>query len=171
MTVIVPPTPANIATSAPSAVRNTKRKAAMDLKQVRERSELGVLSWKHPKWSRGFLWVRDASPQTPSASFTEIAAPLPDIPSSEIHNSIPNSTISSHPHLFKIVTPIKVDHFELLLASHPNQPLIKSVVQGLREGFWPFSNSTAPHLTPGIIQHGSSKAPTSFSLLNNEMRR
>jgi len=121
-------------------------KLIMDLKQVRGKSELGVISWKCPKWNCGFLWVCDASPWTPSASFTEIAAPLLTILSSEIHNPIPNSTILSHPHLFKLVTPIKVEHFKLLLALHPNQPLIKSVVWGLRDGFWPFTNfdSSAP---------------------------
>src|SRR5882724_10849331 len=96
-------------------------------------------SWKCPKWSRGFLWVRNASPRTPSAMYTEIAAPLPDIPPSESHNPIPNLTIATHPHLFKIVTPIKVHRFEQLLSSHPNQLLMGSVCHGLCEGFWPFA--------------------------------
>ena len=140
------PTPASIVTSASSAAINTKRKAVVELRQVREQSELGMSSWKHPKWSRGFLWVCDASLKTPSATFTEIAAPLPDVPPSESCNHIPNSTITSHPHLFKIVMPIKVDCFEQCLSSHPNWPLIDSVCWGLCEGFWPFAifNELAP---------------------------
>lgn len=35
-------------------------------------------------------------------------------------------------------TPFDVDKFELLLTDHPNQPFIRSVMKGLREGFWPF---------------------------------
>src|SRR5882724_4311632 len=96
-------------------------------------------SWKRPKWSHGFLWVRNASPQTPSATYTEIAAPLPDVPPSESRNPIPNLTITTHPHLFKIVTPIKVHRFEQLLSSHPNRPLVGSICCGLREGFWRFA--------------------------------
>ena len=36
---------------------------------------------------------------------------------------------------------INVDRFKALLASHPNQPFIKSVYRGLREGFWPWANT------------------------------
>ena len=58
---------------------------------------------------------------------------------SGLHNPIPNLTIMSHPHLFKIVTPVKVDRLEQLLTTHPNQPLIQSVCLGFWEGFWPFT--------------------------------
>jgi hypothetical protein len=37
-----------------------------------------------------------------------------------------------------VETPFDVDKFELLLADHPNQPFVKSVMTGLHEGFWPF---------------------------------
>jgi hypothetical protein len=38
----------------------------------------------------------------------------------------------------KVDTPFDVDKFELLLVDHPNQPFVRSVMKGLREGFWPF---------------------------------
>jgi hypothetical protein len=38
----------------------------------------------------------------------------------------------------KVDTPFNVNRFENLLADHPNQPFVKSVMKGLREGFWPF---------------------------------
>ena len=41
-------------------------------------------------------------------------------------------------HSIKVETPFNVDRFENLLAAHPNQPFVKSVVKGLQEGFWPF---------------------------------
>ncbi|KAG6826878.1 hypothetical protein H0H87_006100, partial [Tephrocybe sp. NHM501043] len=39
-----------------------------------------------------------------------------------------------------IETPFNVDKFEELLKDHPNQPFIKSVMDGLCYGFWPFNN-------------------------------
>ena len=45
-----------------------------------------------------------------------------------------------NPHLFKIVTPIKVDQFEDLLKTHPNRPFVDSVCYGLRNGFWPLAS-------------------------------
>ena len=51
------------------------------------------------------------------------------------------NTIRTHPHLFKIDCPILVDRFEELLASHPNQPFVKSVCRALREGFWPYADT------------------------------
>jgi hypothetical protein len=38
----------------------------------------------------------------------------------------------------KVDTSFNVDRFENLLADHPNQPFVRSVMTGLREGFWPF---------------------------------
>ena len=38
----------------------------------------------------------------------------------------------------KVDTPFDVDQFEHLLRDHPNQPYVKSVMDGLRNGFWPF---------------------------------
>ncbi|KLO20450.1 hypothetical protein SCHPADRAFT_788857, partial [Schizopora paradoxa] len=48
-------------------------------------------------------------------------------------------TLKRHARLFKIVTPINVDRFEELLASHPNRPYVDSVVIALRKGFWPWA--------------------------------
>lgn len=52
--------------------------------------------------------------------WTEHAKPLPSVPLSKLHNSVALDTIHGHPDLFKVVMPINVDHFEVLLASHPN---------------------------------------------------
>ena len=40
----------------------------------------------------------------------------------------------------QIDTPFNIDHFEAILHDHPNQPFVKSVIRGLREGFWPFED-------------------------------
>jgi len=85
------------------------------------------------------MWTPNTIPHSPSATLTEIAEPLLDIPDNELHNAAALTTLNSHPHLFKIVTPIKVDRFEQLLEAHLNKPLVRSVCKGLREGFWPFA--------------------------------
>lgn len=51
-------------------------------------------------------------------------------------------TIRDHPELFKVTCLIDVDAFERLLTDHPNQPFVQSVLAGLREGFWPFADTT-----------------------------
>ena len=38
----------------------------------------------------------------------------------------------------RVETPFNVDRFESMLYDHPNQPFVKSVMNGLRFGFWPF---------------------------------
>jgi len=81
----------------------------------------------------------DAIPYSPSATLSKIAKLLPHIPNYKLCNMAAITMLKSHSHLFKIVTPINMDHLELLLNSHPNQPLIGSVFKGLHEGFFPFT--------------------------------
>ena len=38
----------------------------------------------------------------------------------------------------RVETPFNVDRFEAMLYDHPNQPFVKSVMNSLRNGFWPF---------------------------------
>ncbi|TFK33545.1 hypothetical protein BDQ12DRAFT_591651, partial [Crucibulum laeve] len=63
-------------------------------------------------------------------------------PDYEFVNSAALETIEKYPHLFKIVTPIKVGHFEQLLTSHPNKTLVESVTRSLREGCWPWADTS-----------------------------
>ncbi|KAJ7067286.1 hypothetical protein C8F01DRAFT_1208405 [Mycena amicta] len=56
-------------------------------------------------------------------------------------------TIHGNRHLFKIITPIKVDVLARLAEPHPNQPFVASVLRGLREGFWPWAD-TKPDTYP-----------------------
>ena len=72
------------------------------------------------------------------------AEPLEGPPQSELDDKVVSKTISEHPHLFKIITPIHVEVFETYLASHPNRPFVDSVCKGLREGFWPWGRTPCP---------------------------
>ncbi|KIK05904.1 hypothetical protein K443DRAFT_51347, partial [Laccaria amethystina LaAM-08-1] len=94
-----------------------------------------------PKYLRYNLWEGGSHFLPSSADWTEAASPLPPVPTSELANPIVTKTIKENPHLFDIVTPIFVDRFENLLESHPNQPFVKSVCRGLREGFWPWADT------------------------------
>ncbi|KAF9061202.1 hypothetical protein BDP27DRAFT_1142484, partial [Rhodocollybia butyracea] len=68
--------------------------------------------------------------------------PLPRPPSNEILNDTAIQTIKQYPHLFHLTTPIKPN----LLQNHPNRPLVNSVLQGLRYGFWPWAETDIPSM-------------------------
>lgn len=92
-----------------------------------------------PRRFRGFIWNEQADYVTPLATLSETLRPLPRPPASELRNPIALKTIADNPSLFKVATPINVDRFEFLLRHHPNRPLVDSVCDGLRYGFWPFA--------------------------------
>ncbi|KAF8808055.1 hypothetical protein BYT27DRAFT_7057860, partial [Phlegmacium glaucopus] len=73
--------------------------------------------------------------------------PVPRPPYNEIHNSLAWGTINKHPHLFQITMPIHIDRLRLLSNTHPNQPFVESICEGLTNGFWPWAvtqGSNAP---------------------------
>lgn len=75
------------------------------------------------------------------ASISETLPPLPQVPSEELRNDVVTKTIHENGHLFRIVTPINIDHLSSLLTNHPNQPFVRSVLTGLHEGFWPWADT------------------------------
>ncbi|KAI5823363.1 hypothetical protein K523DRAFT_286898 [Schizophyllum commune Tattone D] len=78
------------------------------------------------------------------ATATISMSPVPRPPENELCNYLALSTIRTRPYLFKIVTPVSIDTFHELLATHPNQDLVSSVVRSLREGFWPWAITGQP---------------------------
>jgi hypothetical protein len=52
--------------------------------------------------------------------------------------------VRNNPDLFQVVTPIRVDRLQQLLAGHPNRDLVDSVCHGFREGFWPWADTSLP---------------------------
>ena len=93
-----------------------------------------------PRFRRGLLWSLEENGYSPTALSTLYDSPLPRPSSHEFRPEI-LSTISLHPHLFGIVTPINISTFAHLLSAHPNPPFVQSVLIGLRESFWPFANT------------------------------
>ncbi|KIK36363.1 hypothetical protein CY34DRAFT_94562, partial [Suillus luteus UH-Slu-Lm8-n1] len=89
------------------------------------------------------VWGDRGQSVSGTALWTETAEPLPRPPASEYANVAAVDTINKRPDLFHVSTPINVDRFEtiLTLAHHPNPSFVRSVCQGLREGFWPWANT------------------------------
>lgn len=94
---------------------------------------------RRPRYARALMWDSVESPTEKMilADTSLFMPPLPRPPANEVLNDVALSTIRNNPHLFNITTPINVDHFQSLLASHPNQPFVQSVCTGFRQGFWP----------------------------------
>jgi len=97
-----------------------------------------------PKYLRYNIWDPDGDLAVTTAEWTHTAKPLPRPPSVQLMQPIVSDTVSKHSHLFKIVSPIKIDCFKDLLTDHPNQPLVKSVCDGLMYGFWPWADIWKP---------------------------
>jgi len=101
-----------------------------------------ALRWeRRPRFVRDYVWPVDVSSPLSTALMTETAPPVPRPPQNELFNQLALSTIQSHPHLFKITTPININRFGSLLTSHPNRPLVDSVCTGLEFGFWPWATT------------------------------
>jgi hypothetical protein len=98
---------------------------------------------KRPKYLRSLIWSDPHEPSliSPTAHCTVSDSPLPRPSEEEYDNLDALATIDNNQDLFKIVTPINVNRFEQLLASHPNQPFVESVCIALREGFWPWAHT------------------------------
>jgi hypothetical protein len=96
-----------------------------------------------PQFAKGTCL--DSQMAVSAALATESADSLPPPPQLSDLNAAAYATIRSHPDLFKIVTPIKVDRFEEYLKDHPNREYVDSVCCGLRHGFWPWTNHMTIH--------------------------
>jgi hypothetical protein len=119
-----------------------------------------IRGWK-PKYLHYNVWPQllddNLNPFPTISEWSETAPPLPSPPASEFEDLEAVNTIKSYSHLFKIVTPIKVDVLQSKLRTHPNQPLVDSICHGLREGFWPFANTRQPDFP---CTHDASQRPT-----------
>ena len=129
-----------------SGTRQLKRKASDNISEV-------------PRYRRGFIWETSrASPSlTPSALATETAPPLASPPSHLLNDPEIQSTLREMHDYIRVETPFNVDRFEALLFDHPNQPFVKSVMDSLRQGFWPFDEGNWKDDRDEVLQNYSSK--------------
>lgn len=96
---------------------------------------------KRPRYAQGLLWDNGDETLSATAMWSITAEPVPMVPAEEYENTAAVETIKTHPHLFAITTPIKVDRLEELLYEHPNQPTVESVCHSLCHGFWPHAHT------------------------------
>ena len=133
----VPIPPASTATVAGSVERKDTDSTPA-LKSVCSEEDV------QPKYLRYNLWGADQTLPFTLAEWSETASPLPRPPTAELELSLVNHTLLNHAHLFSVSTPIHVNKLEENLVTHPNQDFVRSVLTGLREGFWPWACTTNP---------------------------
>src|SRR5258708_2827457 len=120
-------TPADSSIAARSVMGVTHNGSARTMsKHRRSRDRNDQQDGKRPRYMR-FVFGKSEVGQTPSATYMEIAPPVPRLPTTDYQYQDITRTLSKYPHFFKIVTPIHADRFAALLSNHPNQPLVKSI--------------------------------------------
>lgn len=128
------------------ALATEKVEAALGGPKPLSASEFGGSSSKRkleefseaPRHRRNFVWSRNIENNTsPSALYTETAPPLPSPPAHLLNDPKIQAALHQSRNHIKVDTPFDVDKLERLLADHPNQLFVASVMKGLREGFWP----------------------------------
>jgi hypothetical protein len=95
-----------------------------------------------PKYLRHNLWSPDAESKLVAADWTETAEPLPRPPLSEYESVPVCQTLEKRPDLFRVVSSVRVEVLAKMLKNHPNQEFVSSVLEGLRDGFWPWATTT-----------------------------
>ena len=95
-----------------------------------------------PKQVCEFLWEQGEEDMGPTVLYSLMAKLLPRPPVAALRDDVRTKIILDHPELFKITFLIDDNTFENMLADHPNQPFIQSVLVGIHKGFWPFADTT-----------------------------
>jgi hypothetical protein len=99
------------------------------------------ISIKCPQYLQGMAWFIDESSFSLTAKSSLYATPLPS-PGSHDFSDTALDSLNACPDLFAIVTPIRIDVFCELLQEHSNQLFVKSILEGLHEGFWQCADTT-----------------------------
>ncbi|KAF5383038.1 hypothetical protein D9615_004923 [Tricholomella constricta] len=111
-------------------------------KRLEGKRKADLLPLDAPRFRRGYVWSDSLSPfsenVSPAALYTESAPPLPSPPSHLLNDPEILASLQAMGSRIKVDTPFNVDKLESMLHDHPNQPFVKSVMSGLRHGFWPF---------------------------------
>ena len=102
--------------------------------------------YKPPRFARQLVWGVSDSIRLTTPLVSLYHPPVPTPPANEVTNEVALNTISNLRSFFRTITPIHVDVFEFFLISHPNRPFVDSVCRALREGFWPWADTSDPAL-------------------------
>ena len=167
----VPTVPPRVIT--PTFAPNVEAMPTLEVNVSRRKgSEWSPLStfWSaRPRYARDFIWEADEPERVSSAGMSLQLSPVPAPPQNEQDNPIARTTIRTSRHLFRVVTPINIARYASMLRTHPNQPLVVSVLRGLREGFWPWAN-TVESGRPPIVDNSDREIrdPTHRVFIQNQ---
>ncbi|KAE9406672.1 hypothetical protein BT96DRAFT_987228 [Gymnopus androsaceus JB14] len=105
-----------------------------------------------PRFIEGFGFRDDVTPQgSRTAEYTIHDETTSATSTGRVRRASMVDHSKSNPHLFRVQTPINIDRFETILETHPNKPFVKSVLVGLREGFWPWATTHPRHEVPDYL--------------------
>jgi len=134
--VVVLPTPA-ADTDIPA--RDVVRPVT-ESKHVVKGTEVELFGMR-PRCLHHNLWTPYTEPMVMATEWTLLADPLPRPPQSEFENLAAIQTITEHLELFEIISPMNVGVLEELTTAHPNRVFVRSVLEGLSNGFWPWAST------------------------------
>ena len=119
-----------------------------------KRKAMDIIS-EIPRYKQGFVWNKPSpmSRLSPSALATETARPLASPPSHLINDPDIQSSLRAMHNFIRVETPFNVDLLEMLLCDHPNQPFVKSIMDSLRYGFWPFDEGDWKDDRDDVVQN------------------
>ena len=85
-----------------------------------------------PRFRRRYVWSNSTNKHlSPAALYTESAPPLPSPPSHLLCDTKLQASLFAMRNHIKVETPFNVNKLEPMLADHPNQPFVQSVMTGL----------------------------------------
>lgn len=94
-----------------------------------------------PRYRRGYAWTDKNEPFiSPSAHYSISAPPLPRPPQHLLEDASIKTALDFYGSDIRVETPFNIDRLASFLDTHPNQPLVESVLWGLRYGFWPLDD-------------------------------
>ena len=156
--------------SAPTAQTQVTSRAIATLQGRSKRLHSSMRWERRPRFVREYVWSPNEKQVMSTALFSETAPPLPQPPKNELSDIQKWNVIRAHSHLFRITTPIRAGRLCDLLSEHPNRPLVESVEEGLKHGFWPWAvtkNSTAPAIVDNA-QLQKIKDPAHLQFMNEQ---
>ncbi|KAJ3501224.1 hypothetical protein NLJ89_g9438 [Agrocybe chaxingu] len=140
---------------------------APDRKGTERSNCFNILSFC-PRYAYDLIWSENELPWVTLALASEFFDPMPPVPAHELANPTTYHTISSYPHQFQVVSPICVSVLDNFLASHPNQPFIWSVCEGLIHGFWPWADTSSTELPSTLDIDEYIKDPTHLAFTEQQ---